>query len=200
MGDNETAKTVERTPNTSQTAIGDERVKNAEPAPQDVDGLVLRAATAHTREEMLTDLSRAVELDPGHAVARQALYRTLKLQLDEDAFLAYLSEDERLYQVRTGADVPVQVPKERAVVPPYPPPQPGPLYPALRWLRLALIGLLPSGLGTLLFAPATLYALMNVHGSSLSKQDRNRRFIFAVVALGLWFLGLFLGAFAFIHL
>ena len=65
---------------------------------------------------------------------------------------------------------------------------------------LALIGLLPSGLGALVLAPRALFAVTNLRGSSLSRQDRHRRLIFAMLALGVWFLGILLSILALVHL
>lgn len=200
MDNNETTGTVSTAPGTEQIAEVNRRLANAQSPLQDANALVLRAATARTRAEMLAHLSKAVELDPDHPVARQTMYQTLKLQLEEDAFLGYLSEDDRLYQVRTANDTPVTVTKERAVVAPYPPLQPDPFRPALRWLMLVLIGLLPSGLGALVLAPRALFAVTNLRGSSLSRQDRHRRLIFAMLALGVWFLGILLSILALVHL
>ncbi len=199
--DNDNATgTVDRVLDTERAVEGDGRITNAEKVPHDANALLLRAATARTRAEMLAHLSKAVEVDPDHRVARQTMYQMLKLQLEEDAFLGYLSEDDRLYRVRTATDIPVTVTKERAVTAPYPPLEPDPLHPALRWLWLALIGLLPSGLGAVVLAPRALWALRNLRGSSLSRQDRNRRLVFAVLAIGVWFLGILLGTLALVHI
>jgi hypothetical protein len=94
----------------------------------------------------------------------------------------------------------VVVPKRRAAPKPYPPPEPGSLKPASRWLLLAVVGLLPSGLGALFAAPIALVSALRLPASDLGAQDRKRRRVLIVAALALWLLGLSLSLLVLIHL
>ena len=163
--------------------------------PQNVEAWLWRAATAASREEALLALSTALELDPQHEGAQLAIYETLKRQLRDDPFLAYVAESEVAYRVQTARWVRVVVPKRRAVPRPYPNPEPGPLRPAARWFLLALVGLL----GTLLFAPLALFSALRLRASALGPTDRKRRRVLVAASLLLWFLGLLLGLLVVIH-
>ncbi len=174
-------------------------IPTAERESQDVEAWLRRAAGAPTREARLLSLSIALELDPQHPVAQLAMYEALGRQLEADAFLAYVNETDWIYRVHTASRTPVVVPKMRAVPRPYPVPEPGPLHSASRWLRLAILGLLPSGLGTLLFAPMALFAALRVPAPTLSRKDQKRRRIFVAASSLLWAVGLLLGVLVLVH-
>jgi hypothetical protein len=129
-----------------------------------------------------------------------AIHGALRRHLEDDAFLVYLGESNNTYEVETANHLRVIVPKERACPRPYPPPQPGPLRPAGRWLLLALVGLPPSGLGALIFAPVALLAALRLPASALSHQDQKRRQILIAAAVILWLLGLLFGLLVWIHI
>lgn len=168
--------------------------------PHSVEAWLWRAATAATREGELVGLSAALELDPENEQAQLAMYEALKRQLEDDAFVAYVDETDEVYQVQTADTDRVVVPKRRAAPRPYPPREPGPLRPVSRWLLLASVGLLPSGLGALLIAPIALFSALRLSPSALDHEDRKRRRVFIAAALILWILGLLLSLLILIHL
>ncbi|MFW6136388.1 MAG: hypothetical protein ACOC7N_06165, partial [Chloroflexota bacterium] len=165
-----------------------------------VEACLRRASAATAREDRLVALSQALALDPHHEAARRAMHEALERHLTDDAFLTYVGETDATYRVETPDGLRIVVPKRRAVPRPYPPTEPGPLRPASRWLLLALLGLLPSGLGTLLFAPIALFSALRLRPSTLRPKDQRRRRVFIAAALLLWILGLSLGLLVLIHL
>jgi hypothetical protein len=164
-------------------------VQATEQTPENVAAWLWRAGTASTREETLLCLSTALRLDPTHAAARQALHQALSDELAEDVFLAYGSEDEWLYYIRNGAGVPVAVPKDRAAPEPYPPLRYSSLHLAERWLALAILGLIPAGLGALVCAPVAVAYAWRRPGKSLSSLERRWRMVLLGLALLIWLLG-----------
>ncbi|MFW6136043.1 MAG: hypothetical protein ACOC7N_04395 [Chloroflexota bacterium] len=175
-------------------------IQLTERQPHCVEAWLWRAATASSRQDELAALSTALQLDPRSERAGLAMYEALKRQLAHDAFLAYVRETDRMYQVRTPAGDRLAVPKRRVAPIPYPPPEPGPLRATSRWLLLALVGLLPSGLGALFVAPIALFSALRLRASALEREDRRRRRVFMAAALVIWILGLLLSLLVFIHL
>lgn len=168
--------------------------------PQSVDAWLERAATAHTTEGKLVALSRALERDPHNQRARLAMVDTLRRHLRDDSFLAYVGETDAAYRVDTAGGQRIVVPKRRAHPKSHPPTEPTALRPTSRWLFLALLGLLPSGLGALLFAPIALFSALRLRPSALNHEDQRRRRVFIAAALAIWALGLLLGLLVLIHL
>jgi hypothetical protein len=170
------------------------------PHPQKGDAWLARARDAETRAERLVYLSRAVTLDPEQPLVRRLLQDTLQAQLDEDAFLAYQRENAEFYYLRTGDNIPVTIPKGRAVSLPYPPAAPSPLQPAFRRLRWALLGLLPAGIGAVIFAPLAARAAFLARQRPLSAADRVRSRVVLLASLLLFVIGLALLLVLFLHL
>lgn len=168
--------------------------------PGDIEVWLLRASAADSRAEKLMCLSMALDLVPGHPVAQREMYRTLSAYLRQDAFLAYGSEDEHLYFVRTADGLPLAVPKQRAAPTPYPPPQPSPLQPAVRRLRWALLGLLPAGLGALVCAPLAAHTVLRARRLDLKPKERRRSSILLAAAFCLWAVALLWAVLLFLHL
>lgn len=158
-----------------------------------------RAAAAETLDARLFYLSQALTYAPGHPIACQWMYESLWRLLHEDAFLGYLGEDDRRYDVQTGAGLAVAVSKNRAVPLVYPPLTPSPLQPALRWLWWAFLGLLPAGLGTLLCAPVAAVVALRVP-QPLSQADRTRRRVVLWSAALAWCGAFLLFLFLLVHL
>jgi len=159
-----------------------------------------RAATATTYEERLVCLSQAANLAPEQSTVRQWIYETLKPFLNRKPFLRYVQENPILYHISTADGHTLTVPKDRTVSPPYPPTKPTPLRPAFRWLRLALLGLLIAGLGTLVCAPISAWLAWSVsqHSTDASQQKHARTVM--VYAILLWFFGLILSGLFLLHL
>ena len=111
-------------------------------APEQPLAWYLRSQNAPSAEEQLMCLSRAYSLDPALPDTRKELRVAVQALLKQDPFLAYVHETEELYQVRSGRDLLVNIPKNRAFEKPYLQKDPGPLRPAFRWLYISLFALL----------------------------------------------------------
>ena len=167
--------------------------------PENLRAWLWRARLAPARAERLRCLSLVLERRPDHPGARRDLYEALWAELEADPFLDYDGETDHLYRVRTGDDTPVTVPKQRRPPEPFPPPAPGPLRPAWRWLRLALVGLLPAGLGAVLLAPVAAVAALRAGRRALSARDKKARRIALLLASLIWLAGLALAFLFFLH-
>lgn len=151
-------------------------------------------------EEHLAVLSKAVSENPQHSQARRRLYETLQRYLKHNPFLRYLEENDSLYQVIIGGGRVVNVPKDRAVTPPYPAPAITPLQLAHRWLGYAAIGLLLAGLGTLICAPvAGMYAWRaSLHAPEV--EQRKRAGMVLIYAGALWAVGVIFSFLFLLHI
>jgi hypothetical protein len=157
------------------------------------------ASTAETTEEVITGLSQAARLNAENETTRQALYQAMRELLERDAFLAYEGENERVYHVRTAADFTFAHPKDRSAIEPYPPAEQPPAQRALGWLGLALLGLLPAGLGSLIFAPLAMLAALRLLRQPLAPSDRVRAQIVFGSAVVLWLAAVVLAALILMH-
>ncbi len=78
------------------------------------------------------------------------------------------------------------VPKNRAIPKPFIDQPSQPLTPAFRLLAVAVVGLAPAGLGTLVLAPlAALYALAMLITRRLTRDDRRRVLVVWGISAGL---------------
>jgi hypothetical protein len=169
-------------------------------APSDPEAWLWRAVTAQSREESMSSLSRVLGLDPRHSIARRRLHTLLQPVLEEDAFLAYLNEDDKAYTLQTNAGLQLVVPKDRAAAEAYPARHRPALASAYRWLGLALAGLPFAGLATLICAPiAGLRAFLALQ-HPLAKADRVRAMVLLGLAAVLWACGLVLSGLYLLHL
>jgi len=119
--------------------------------------------------------------------------------LQRDAFLAYVTETDGFYVVRTSSDLRFAHPKDRAAPKPFPPTHPPPSRAAFRWLAWSVIGLLPAGLGTLLCAPLAALAALKLLRHS-EGPDRQRALVVLWGAVALWLLALGLAAILILHI
>jgi hypothetical protein len=170
------------------------------PTPPGAERWMAHAETAETPKEALFYLNRALIADPKHPLARQRIHQALRRILKRDAFLAYVAEDDALYQVNTGDNLLLLVPKNRAVAEPYPRPQPSPLRPAYRWLTLAILGLPLAGLGALIGVPMVLLHILRARQRPLSPADRVRSSIVLGVTYLVALVGLLLVSLLMLHL
>lgn len=142
--------------------------------PRNVDAWLWRAQLAASQREKIASLSRALRLAPNHPHARRLLHEALRRRFQDDPFLAYQRESDRLYFVRTAGDLNAAVPKRRAVPEPYPPDGASPAAQATRWLGWAALGLLPAGLGTLVCAPLAIVAAARALRRPLTTKEQAR--------------------------
>jgi hypothetical protein len=155
-------------------------------APHEPLAWYLRSQTAPSPEEQLMCLSRAYSLDPAFPDAKKELRVAVQALLKQEPFLAYVHETEELYQVRSGRDMLINIPKNRAYEKPYLQKSPGLAKPAFRWLSFTLLALLLGGVGAVLLAPITAFQVLRLQASSPSREDQARLWIVFILAVILW--------------
>jgi hypothetical protein len=155
-------------------------------APHEPLAWYLRSQTAPSPEEQLMCLSRAYSLDPAFPHAKKELRVAVQALLKQEPFLAYVHETEELYQVRSGRDMLINIPKNRAYEKPYLQKSPGLAKPAFRWLSFTLLALLLGGVGAVLLAPITAFQVLRLQASSPSREDQARLWIVFILAVILW--------------
>jgi hypothetical protein len=131
-------------------------------------------------------LSPAYSLDPAFPDAKKELRIAVQALLKQEPFLAYVHETEELYQVRSGRDLLINIPKNRVFEKPYLQKDPGPLKPAFRWLYISLFALLLGGVGAVLLAPITAFQALRLQSSSLSRGDRVRLWVVFILSVMIW--------------
>lgn len=169
-------------------------------APDNVDAWLLRGAFAVSTEEGLACISRAVALAPDHSGAKSSMYNTLKRYLEQDPFLRYIEETELLYRVLTGEGRAITVSKDRGVSPSYPLVESTPVKPVLRLVILSAIGLLPAGIGAVVFAPIAAAKAWRTSQKPLNGHQRRQVRMALLYADVLFVLGLLLGFVFLLHL
>jgi hypothetical protein len=155
-------------------------------APDAPQGWYLRAQNAPSIEERLMCLSRAYSLDPGYPELKKELGLTVHVLLKQEPFLAYVYETEEFYQVRSGRELLVNIPKNRAFEIPYLKKKPGLAQPAFRWLSLSILALVLGGVGAVVFAPVAAFQALRLHASAPSEGERVRLLIVFLLAVIIW--------------
>ena len=155
-------------------------------APEQPLAWYLRSQNAASVEEQLMCLSRAYSLDPAFPDAKKELRIAVQALLKQEPFLAYVHETEELYQVRSGRDLLINIPKNRVFEKPYLQKDPGPLRPAFRWLYISLFALLLGGVGAVLLAPVTAFQALRLQSSSLARGDRVRMWVVFILSVMIW--------------
>jgi hypothetical protein len=155
-------------------------------APDEPLAWYVRSRNAPSYEEQLMCLSRAYALDTKRPEARTELRTAVQELLQKEPFLAYVYETPELYQVRSGRDLLVNIPKNRAYETPYLKRNPGPAAPAYRLLYLSLIGLLLGGIGAVILAPIAVFQVLRLQSTSLSHSDRIRARVILVFSVIIW--------------
>lgn len=155
-------------------------------APRDPLAWYLRAQVAASREERLFCLSRVYSLDSAFPRANGKMHSALRGLLVEDPSLVYLAETEETYQVRSGIDLLINVPKDRVHKVPFPQRDWGPLRPVFLWLNAALFGLLLGGLGAFIIAPVAAFKSVQLQLRPLERSDRIRLLVILALSVLLW--------------
>lgn len=155
-------------------------------APHDARAWYFRSRSAPSTEEQLMCLSRAYSLDPDYTETKRELHTAVRALLKQEPFLAYVHETQEFYQVRSGRDLLINIPKNRAFEMPYLKRAPGIARPALRWLWLSLLALFLGGLGAVLFAPVAAFQALRMQMSAPSRADRARLSIVFILAVMIW--------------
>ncbi len=155
-------------------------------APNDPLAWYLRSQTAPSVEEQLMCLSRAYSLDPAVPETKKELRAAVQALLKQEPFLAYVHETEEFYQVRSGRDLLINIPKNRTFETPYLKKAPGLAKPAFRWLAVSLLGLLLGGVGAVLLAPVTAFQALRLQSLAPSREDRARLWIVFILSVMIW--------------
>ena len=155
-------------------------------APDEPLAWFLRSQSAPSAEEQLMCLSRAYSLDPAFLDAKKELRGAVRALLKQEPFLAYVHETEEFYQVRSGRDLLVNIPKNRIFETPYLRRAPGLAKPAFRWLSLSLLALFLGGVGAVLFAPIAAFHALRLQTSAPTDGERVRLLIVFILAVIIW--------------
>ncbi len=131
-------------------------------------------------------LSRAYSLEPDFEDVKQDLRAALQALLQREPFLAYVHETPEFYQVRSGLDLLINIPKNRIFAQPFLERTSGPASPAFRWLAASLLALLLGGVGAVLLAPLTAFQALRLRTFSPSRADRVRLWIVFGLSLAIW--------------
>jgi hypothetical protein len=146
----------------------------------------LRAQCAPSSEERLMCLSRAYSLDPNDLETKKELRSAVHILLKQEPFLAFVHETEEFYQVRSGRDLLINIPKNRAFETPYLKKPRGLASPAFRWLSLSLLALFLGGVGAVFCAPIAAFQALRLQAASPSRGDRVRLLIVFILAVVIW--------------
>src|SRR5574341_959256 len=146
----------------------------------------LRSQAAPSPEEQLMCLSRAYSLDSTAPETKNELRTAIYGLLRQEPFLAYVHETEEFYQVRSGRDLLVNIPKNRTFETPYLKKAPGLAKPAFRWLSLSLLALFLGGVGAVLFAPIAAFHALRLQASAPTDGERVRLLIVFILAVLIW--------------
>jgi hypothetical protein len=170
----------------------------AEPSNQ--EAWIGRAEAAQDVQEKIASLNRALELNPANGFARRALHACMQQLLGRDARLAYRGETSTFYQLRTPAQFEFTHPKDREALDPYPPVQMTSANAVYRWLKWSMIGLIPAGLGTVLFAPVVIVGAVTLLRHPLERSDTRRMWAAILCGAVLWIVALALVFLLALHL
>jgi hypothetical protein len=155
-------------------------------APDEPLAWYIRSQNAPSREEQLMCLSHAYSLAPDHTETKQELRTAVHHLLKQEPFLAYVYETEQFYQVRSGRDLLINIPKDRTFETPYHKKKPGLAQPAFRWLSIALLALFLGGVGAVLFAPVAAFQALRLQASAPTEGERTRLLIVFILAVIIW--------------
>lgn len=155
-------------------------------APEEPLAWYLRSQTAPSTEEQLMCLSRAYSLNHEDPEIKNALRFSVHTLLKQEPFLAYVYETEAFYQVRSGRELLINIPKNRTYEIPYLKKKPGFAQPAFRWLSLSILALFLGGVGAVLLAPVAAFQALRLHASALSEGERVRLLIVFLLAVIIW--------------
>jgi len=159
-------------------------------APDEPLAWYLRAQAAPSTEEQLMCLSRAYSLDSTAADTKKELRTAIHGLLKQEPFLAYVHETEEFYQVRSGRDLLINIPKNRVFERPYLRKARGLAEPAFRWLTLSLLALFLGGVGAVLLAPFTAFQALRLQTVSGSRSDRIRLWIVFSLSVIIWLISI----------
>jgi hypothetical protein len=155
-------------------------------APDEPLAWYLRSQNAPSREEQLMCLSHAYSLAPDYTETKKELRAAVRSLLKQEPFLAYVYETEQFYQVRSGRDLLINIPKDRTFETPYLKKKPGLAQPAFRWLSLSLLALILGGVGAVVFAPIAAFQALRLQASAPTAGEQTRLLIVFILAVIIW--------------
>lgn len=155
-------------------------------APDEPLAWYARSQNAPSREEQLMCLSHAYSLAPSHLETKEELRTAVHALLKQEPFLAYVYETEQFYQVRSGRDLLINIPKNRTFETPYLKKKPGLAQPAFRWLSFAVLALFLGGVGAVLFAPVAAFQALRLQASAPTDGERMRLLIVFILSVIIW--------------
>ena len=159
-------------------------------APDEPRAWYMRSQVAPSTEEKLMCLSRAVSLDPNYPEIQNELRTAIQALLRQEPFLAYVHENPEFYQVRSGRDLLINVPKNRTFETPYLKKKPGLAQPAFRWLNYSVLALMLGGVGAVLLAPIAAFQALRLQAASPSHEDRMRLWIVLILSMIIWLIAI----------
>jgi hypothetical protein len=144
-------------------------------------------------------LSRVYSLNPDYPQAKGKMYTALRSLTKQEPSLTYIDETQELYQVKSGLDLLLNVPKNRSQDELYLRRTDGPLKTAYSWLNLSLLSLFLGGVGAFFMAPlAALRALISFR-SIHQRRDRIRLLIILLISAMIWLVSIPLGLLFLVH-
>lgn len=168
-------------------------------APDEPLGWYLRSQTAPSQEEQLVCLSRVYSLNPGFPPAKGKMHAALRSLIKQEPSLAFIDETRELYQVRSGLDLLLNVPKNRSYDERYLQRTGGPLKAAFIWLNLSLFTLFLGGVGAFFLAPLTAIRALLLHRHIQQRRDRVRVLIILTLSAIIWLASIPLSLLFLIH-
>jgi len=162
-------------------------------------GWYLRSKTAPSQEEQLVCLSRVVSLEPDFPPAKGEMYTALRSLTKKEPSLAYVDENRDIYQVKSGLDLLLNVPKNRSYDEPYLRRAAGPLKVAYTWLNMALLTLFLGGVGAFFIAPITILRTLLLRRYIRERSDRVRFLVILVLSVLIWIASIPLGLLFLVH-
>lgn len=161
-------------------------LKATSAAPDEPLAWYLRSQNALSTEERMMCLSRAYSLAPNDAEIKKELRTAVHVLLKQEPFLAYVHETEQFYQVRSGRELLINIPKDRHFEIPYLKKKPGFAKPAYRWLSLSIAALFLGGVGAVLLAPIAAFQALRLHASAPTDSERVRLVVVFLLAVMIW--------------
>lgn len=168
-------------------------------APDEPLGWYLRSKSAPSQEEQLVCLSRVYSLNPGFPQAKGEMHIALRGLIKQEPSLAYIDETRELYQVKSGIDLLLNVPKNRSYDELYLQRTGGPLKAAFSWLNMSLFSLFLGGVGAFFLAPMTALRALLLQRYIHDRRDRVRLLIILMISAVIWLASIPLGLLFLIH-
>ncbi len=148
--------------------------------------LNLVVSTADSNQA-LEYVQNAVDLDPDDPRVRASLLKVLEKKLARDPFVAYLAETSENYVISFRNSRPIVIPKGRPPRELFPPVQRTESERTLGMIWWVVLGLVPAGLGALIFSPIVMQRAFTVLGKGQVEASEKRiawLTIFLAVGLG----------------